>query len=210
MIHVAVVEDDPLAAELLTDYISNEDMKVVRHYQSAEQALEEIPRLPLPDVLLMDIGLPGVDGIEATQRLKQQFEDLEVLMLTTFEDTETIIRAIKAGASGYMLKASRSSEICDAIREIKRGGSTLSGSVARKLVNEFQHESVSHELEALTDRENDILGNLIEGGSYKAIADQLDISVHTVNNHIRHIYKKLHVNSRAEAVAIATGSGAPT
>ena len=204
MIHVAVVEDDPLAAELLSDYISTEDMKVVQHYPSAEQAVADIPRLPLPDVILMDIGLPGMDGIQATELLKQKFEDLEILMLTTFEDTETIIRAIKAGASGYMLKASRSGEICAAIREVKRGGSMLSGSVARKLVSEFQQEKATIELEELTEREKAILKELISGKSYKAIAADLDISVHTVNNHIRHIYKKLHVNSRAEAVALAT------
>lgn len=204
MIHVAVVEDDPLAAELLTDYISTEDMKVVQHYPSAEQAVAEIPRLPLPDVVLMDIGLPGMDGIQATQMLKQKFDDLEILMLTTFEDTATIIRAIKAGASGYMLKASRSHEICAAIREVKRGGSMLSGSVARKLVSEFQQEASTPELEELTDRERAILKELIGGKSYKVIAADLNISVHTVNNHIRHIYKKLHVNSRAEAVALAT------
>ena len=179
MIHVAVVEDDPLAAELLTDYISTEDMKVVQHYPSAEQAIADIPRLPLPDVILMDIGLPGMDGIEATQKLKQRFDDLEILMLTTFEDTGTIVRAIKAGASGYMLKASRSHEICAAIREVKRGGSMLSGSVARKLVSEFQQTPPNPKLEEKPNMPN--MATKIKQG--------------TVNSHQVKGFRKLSVRS---------------
>ncbi len=206
MIHVFLVEDDPLAADLLIDYIQTDDMRVDRHFANAEEAIEQMPKLPLPDVVLMDVGLPGMTGIEATEQLKQTFPDLEVLMLTTFEDTQTIVSAIKAGASGYLLKASKSSDICSAIREVNRGGSMLSGLVARKLIGEFQARSGSRsETESLTERESDILDRLIRGDSYKVIAIDLDISVHTVNNHIRHIYKKMHVNSRAQAVALATG-----
>jgi DNA-binding NarL/FixJ family response regulator len=178
--------------------------------------MSSIPNLPLPDVILLDVGLPGVSGIEATEDLKSRFPDLEIIMLTTFEDTETIVRSIKAGASGYLLKASRAEEIRGAITQICRGGSTLSGSVARKLLQEFRnptqgrdagldHLASSDSLESLTERERHILGLLIGGGSYKAIAADLDISVHTVNNHIRHIYKKLHVQSRSEAVAKSLG-----
>jgi DNA-binding NarL/FixJ family response regulator len=216
LLNICIVEDDPLAAGLLRDYIEGDDMRVVCHYSSAEDAMSGIPNLPLPDVILMDVGLPGVSGIEATENLKSRFPDLEVIMLTTFEDTETIVRSIKAGASGYLLKASRAGDIRDAITQICRGGSTLSGSVARKLLQEFRHPTQGRDLgadrvasddslDSLTTRESHILDLLISGGSYKAIAADLDISVHTVNNHIRHIYKKLRVQSRSEAVAKSLG-----
>ena len=216
LLNICIVEDDPLAADLLRDYIEGDDMRVVCHYSSAEDAMSGIPKLPLPDVILMDVGLPGASGIEATENLKSRFPDLEVIMLTTFEDTETIVRSIKAGASGYLLKASRAADIRAAITQICRGGSTLSGSVARKLLKEFRHPTHGRELgadrlasddnlDSLTTRESHILDLLIGGGSYKAIAADLDISVHTVNNHIRHIYKKLHVQSRSEAVAKSLG-----
>jgi len=216
LLNICIVEDDRLAADLLRDYIEGDDMRVVCHYSSAEDAMSGIPNLPLPDVILMDVGLPGVSGIEATEYLKSRFPDLEIIMLTTFEDTETIVRSIKAGASGYLLKASRAGEIRSAITQICRGGSTLSGSVARKLLQEFRHPTQGRDagmdhlttddsLDSLTERERHILDLLIGGGSYKAIAADLDISVHTVNNHIRHIYKKLHVQSRSEAVAKSLG-----
>ncbi|MFV2090935.1 MAG: response regulator transcription factor [Pseudomonadales bacterium] len=207
---VCVVEDDPTAAELLEDYISGDGLSISSHYLSAEDALAQIPLLPLPDAVLMDVGLPGMQGTEATKRLKERYPNLEILMLTTFEDTETIVDSIKAGASGYMLKASSSEEIRNAIFEVCRGGSFLTGSVARKLLSEFQTDQESPvrssgELETLTEREQVILNRLVLGESYKIIAAELAISVHTVNNHIRHIYRKLHVNSRAEAVAKALG-----
>lgn len=211
MLNICIVEDDPLAANLLQEYIEGDDMRVVNHYSSAEDAMSRIPILPLPDVILMDVGLPGASGIDATSNLKSRYPDLEIIMLTTFEDTETIVRSIKAGASGYLLKASRAEEIRGAIKQICRGGSTLSGSVARKLLREFRqptHErdtATDDELESLTEREHHILDLLISGKSYKAIAADLDISVHTVNNHIRHIYKKMHVQSRSEAVAKTLG-----
>ncbi len=211
MLNICIVEDDPLAADLLQDYIEGDDMRVVSHYSSAEDAMSRIPSLPLPDVILMDVGLPGASGIDATSNLKSRFPDLEIIMLTTFEDTETIVRSIKAGASGYLLKASRAEEIRGAITQICRGGSTLSGSVARKLLREFRRPTrerdlaTNDELESLTERDNLILDLLTSGKSYKAIAADLDISVHTVNNHIRHIYKKMHVQSRSEAVAKSLG-----
>lgn len=216
VLNICIVEDDPLAADLLREYIEGDDMRVVCHYGSAEDAIAKIPSLPLPDVILMDVGLPGASGIEATEELKSRFPDLEIIMLTTFEDTETIVSSIKAGASGYLLKASRAEEIQNAIKQICRGGSTLSGSVARKLLREFRQVGIVRDtpaeppvtddsLDELTDRERNILDLLIAGGSYKAIAADLEISVHTVNNHIRHIYKKLRVQSRSEAVAKSLG-----
>ena len=210
MPRVCLVEDDPTAAELLADYIRGDDLEISEHYGSAEEAMAGIPAGPLPDVVLMDVGLPGMSGTEATRRLKESIPDLEVLMLTTFEDSGTILDAIKAGASGYVLKASSSQEIRDAIFEVCRGGSYLSGPVARKLLAEFQSPppdagAETGTLQTLTARERTILDLLVRGRSYKLIAAELGISVHTVNNHIRHIYRKLQVNSRAEAVARALG-----
>ncbi len=210
MLTICLVEDDPTAAELLTDYISGQDLRIVRHFGSAEEALDGITAGSLPDVVLMDVGLPGMQGTEATRRLKERFPHLEILMLTTFEDSATILESIRAGASGYVLKASSSEEIRDAVFEVCRGGSFLSGPVARKLLGEFQAPAGEsggppEKLEMLTDRERTILDLLVHGHSYKWIAGELSISVHTVNNHIRHIYRKLQVNSRAEAVARALG-----
>lgn len=216
MIFVTLVEDDPIAADLLKDYLSGEELKINCHYTSAEAALARIPSLPLPDIVLMDIGLPGISGIEATKRLKQLFPDIDIVMMTTFEDSKSILEAIKAGASGYLLKASSSDEIRDALQEIHRGGSFLSGRIARKVLDEFRGGLVAqdvpaaanaHQVEQLTEREQEILDRLVKGDSYKVIADVCSISVHTVNNHIRRIYEKMQVHSRAEAVARAMGMG---
>ena len=214
MIFVTLVEDDPIAADLLKDYLSGEELKINNHYASAEVALERIPTLPLPDIILMDINLPGISGIEATQRLKQQFPDIDIVMMTTFEDSKSILGAIRAGASGYLLKASSSAEIRDALQEIHRGGSFLSGRIARKVLDEFRNDLLvqdvptnSHQVEQLSTREQEILDRLVKGDSYKTIADACNISVHTVNNHIRKIYEKMQVHSRAEAVAKVMGVG---
>ena len=212
MIFVTLIEDNPVAADLLKEYLSGEELKITSHYDSAEEALAKIPSLPLPDLVLMDIGLPGLSGIETTRRLKQQFPELEIVMLTTFEDSRSVVDAIKAGASGYLLKASSQAQIRDALLEIKRGGSFLSGRIARKVLEEFragffspneQHEMIG--INSLTAREQETLDKLVAGASYKAIAREFNISVHTVNNHIRRIYEKMQVSSRAEAVARAMG-----
>lgn len=197
-----------MAAELLAEYINGEDLKIVGHYGSAEAAIEGLSENSLPDIVLMDVGLPGMSGTDATKVLKERHPALEILMLTTFEDTATIVRAIKSGASGYLLKAASSEEISSAIREVCRGGSFMTGSVARTLLAEFKQApelADAQALEMLTERERMILDRLVQGQSYKVISVELSISVHTVNNHIRHIYRKLQVNSRAEAVAKALG-----
>ncbi len=211
MLQLALVEDDPMAAELLKDYLSTEEMRIERHFETAEAALEALQAPPLPDLVLMDIGLPGLSGIEATRRLKARFPELEVVILTTFEDSRSVVEAIKAGASGYLLKASSQQQIREALLEVMRGGSYLSGRIARKVLQEFRSTvpvlPKAGLQEELTEREREILDLLVAGVSYKGIAQRLGISVHTVNSHIRHIYEKLHVNSRAEAAAKVLGSG---
>ncbi len=211
MIFVTIVEDNPIAANLLKEYIENPEIRVGTVYASGEEALEAIPANPLPDLVLVDIGLPGISGIEVTRKLKEMYPDLEIMIQTVFEDTSTIVSAIKAGASGYILKASTRDDITRAIMEVKKGGSFLSGKIARKIFQEFQSSdttdaAASIETFLLTAREEEILRELIRGATYKEIASRLDISIHTVNNHIRKIYEKLRVNSRGEAVARAIGS----
>jgi DNA-binding NarL/FixJ family response regulator len=212
MIFAAIIEDNPLAAELIREYIEGPEIRVNAIYRSGEEALEEIPQIPLPDILLVDIGLPGISGIEATRRLKDKFPDVEILIQTVFEDTASIIAAIKAGASGYILKASSRDEMIRAIMEVRRGGSFLSGRIARKILQEFKSLNDSKPVNvdlasySLTAREEEILRELIRGAAYKEIANRFEISIHTVNNHIRKIYEKMRVNSRGEAVAKAMGA----
>lgn len=209
MIQIAIVEDNPLAGKILNDYLEGEDLHVTAVYTSGEEAIETIPTLPLPEIVLMDIGLPGITGIETTRRLKEACPQIEIVMQTVFEDSKNIVDAIKAGASGYILKASSKEDIINALWEVKKGGSFLTGKIARKVLQEFQVDvSGGTGLKpaptsfGLTEREEDILRELVKGASYKEMADRLCISIHTVNNHIRKIYEKMQVNSRGEAVAM--------
>ncbi len=207
---IAIVEDDPLAAGILKEYLEGGDMHVIAVYGSGEEALERIALLPLPDIVLMDIGLPGMSGIEAMSALKDRYPDIHVVVQTIFEDADTIMKAIRAGASGYILKASTREEILDALREVRSGGSPLSGKIAKKILDECRREeplgsSGRRRKFDLTPRESSILESLIGGESCKCIAADLCISIHTVNNHLRNIYEKMRVNSRSEAVARAIG-----
>lgn len=211
MLYIALIEDDPIAADLLKEYLTDDDFKIVSHFLSSEEALEKFPTLTLPDAVLMDINLPGRNGIETTAILKKRYPDLEIIMLTAHEDIKSILAAIKAGASGYLLKGSSRQQIREALVEVNRGGSFLSGRVARSMLNQFKTSDIEpevsshHEMDKLTKREQQILEGLMSGNSYKVISTDLEISVFTVNNHIRKIYEKLQVKSRAEAVAKITG-----
>ena len=158
-----------------------------------------------PDIVLMDIGLPGISGIEALRIIKQHFPDLKVLMQTVYEENEKIFDSILAGASGYILKNTSPSRMLEAIREIYDGGAPMSPSIATKVLKMVVQPSTATKSDAfnLSDREKEILSCLVEGMSYKLIADQCFISMDTVRTHIRHIYEKLHVHSKGEAVAKA-------
>jgi DNA-binding NarL/FixJ family response regulator len=217
MLYVAIVEDNKKAGRILREYIDGGDIKVTAVYTSGEEALKTIPTLPLPDVILMDIGLGGLSGIEVTRQLKDRYPEMEIVIQTVFEDTATIIEAIKAGASGYLLKASSREDILRALQEVKRGSSFLTGTIARKVLKDFQRprEQPAAPIRtsefSLTGREEEILKALTRGLQNKEIAEQLGISAHTVNNHIRRIYEKLRVHSRGEAVAraIAAATSVP-
>lgn len=163
--------------------------------------LEEEIRTLKPDVVLMDIDLPGISGIEAVLQVKSLKPDAQVLMLTVFDDEEKIFEALRNGASGYLLKHTPPSEIIASIFDIHQGGSPMTANIARKVLQYFQQQRVSRaDVYNLSAREQDILKGLVAGYSYKLIADELFISIDTVRSHIRHIYDKLQVNSKTEAV----------
>jgi DNA-binding NarL/FixJ family response regulator len=202
VITVSIVDDEADLREHIAGYLAAAgDIRCVSAYASAEEALERLPQ-DKPDVVLMDINLGGMDGIECVRRLKTQMPEAQVLMLTVFEDTEKIFSALAAGASGYLLKRMSPKKLLEAIAEVREGGSPMSASIARKVVQSFQaappqgDESVD-----LSQRERSVLDGLAEGLAYKQIADQLGVSIHTVRNYIRRIYEKLHVQTRTEAVA---------
>ena len=200
---VSVVEDDEAIRTSLTDLINDTDgMSVVGAYSSCESALEDLPRHP-PDVLLMDIGLPGMSGIEGVRMIKPLHPSIDILMMTVYDDQERIFDSICAGASGYLLKNTPSSELIRGIREIKTGA-PMSPSIARLVLAALRQQPSAAKAEYdLTPREIEILQSLVDGLSYKMIADKLFLSPFTVHSHIKHIYEKLHVHSKSEAVSKA-------
>jgi DNA-binding NarL/FixJ family response regulator len=200
---VSIVDDEADLREHIAEYLTAAgDIVCKSSYASAEAALEHLPQ-DKPDVVLMDINLGGMDGIECVRRLKAQMPGAQVLMLTVFEDPEKIFRALAAGASGYLLKRMSPKKLLEAIAEVRAGGSPMSASIARKVVESFQRSRPGHAEESaeLSQRERSVVNGLAEGLAYKQIADQLGVSIHTVRNYIRRIYEKLHVQTRTEAVA---------
>ena len=206
----AMVEDDaPFAAALQRYFALVKEVQCVAHYRSADAALEKITSDP-PEVLLVDINLPGMSGIEFVSRIKLRFPQVLCLMLTMYEESTLIFDALKAGASGYLLKRASPKEVVAAIVETRTGGSPMSPEIARRVVSFFHQnhaartpsaELVDPEIENLAPREREVLDLLAKGYLYKEIGEQLGISTHTVNTHIRRIYEKLHVQSRSQAVA---------
>jgi DNA-binding NarL/FixJ family response regulator len=199
---VSIVEDNSaICASLERVLASSADMSCVSASRNAEHALRTIPQ-EKPEVVLMDIELPGISGIECTARLKRLLPNLRILILTVYKDHDQIFKALEAGASGYLLKRSSSEEILRAIRDVKEGGAPMSAEIAAKVVQSF-HKPVAAEtarVQNLTARESEILGLLARGYVAKEIADQLGISYETVRGHLANIYEKLHVRSRTEAV----------
>lgn len=169
-------------------------------YASAEEALKKLPG-NMPDVVLMDIELPHKSGVECTQALKVAFPDVQILMLTTYHDSEVIFNALRAGANGYLLKRTRPAALLKAIEEVYAGGAPMTASIARQVVTHFhQITKPTNEVDKLTPREREVLEELAKGSLYKEVADHLKISLSTVNSHIEAIYNKLHVQTRTEAV----------
>jgi len=203
-ISVSIVEDDAPVRKILAGWIRDaNDFECLSEHRSAELALAQLPQKK-PNIVLMDINLPGLSGIECVRRLKPQLPETQFLMLTVYEDSDHIFDALAAGATGYLLKQTPHDELLAALKGVFAGGSPMTGSIARKLVLSFQNppaQRQSREHVDLTPREREVLELLARGYLYKEIADALQISIPTVNTHIRRTYEKLHVQSRGRAVA---------
>lgn len=201
-IAVSIVEDDAPAREILADWVRHADgFKCVGQHGSVEQALEDLPA-EKPSVVLMDINLPGISGIEGVRRLKPLLPDTQFLMVTVYEDTDHVFDALAAGATGYLLKQTPRSELLASIKDVYAGGSPMTSNIARRVVQAFHREDPTvPESAKLSPREREVLELLARGYLYKEIMDSLDISRGTLNTYVRRIYEKLHVRSRAQAVA---------
>lgn len=202
-VRVAIVEDDNwLRAKLAREIGRAPGFLCVDSFRSAEAALQHIPTL-LPDVVLMDINLPGMDGVNCVRHLKELCPEVQFLMLTVYEETEQIFNSLRAGARGYLLKRTTTKELIEAIRQVQEGGTPLTDHIAREMVQYFNQQGGERAttIDALSPREKQVLECLAQGASYKEVADQLALSIDTVKMNTRHIYRKLHVHSRGEAVA---------
>lgn len=202
-IKVAIVEDNEKLRATLGRIIGRtEGFECVGQYATAEEALAAIPGLR-PDVVLMDINLPGLNGVECVRQLKLQCPETQFIMLTVYEDTDNIFNALAAGATGYLLKRSSRDELLQAIRDVVNGGSPMTTHIARKVVQSFQRPTprAADTAAELSPREREVLDLLAQGFLYKEIADRLGVSYETVHTHIRRIYEKLQVRTRTEAVA---------
>jgi DNA-binding NarL/FixJ family response regulator len=202
-VRVSVVEDDTLVREQLVHQLNRAaGFSIVSSHDSAERALEEIPQVN-PDVVLMDINLPRMSGIDCVRRLKEQLPNTHFIMLTVYEDADAIFRSLLAGAVGYLLKgrSESSAQVIDAVRDATRGGSPLNSLIARKIVQHFYHQRGHSEAEhPLSLREREVLELLSKGLLYKEIADVLGVNIETIRKHCHNIYEKLQVSSRTEAV----------
>jgi DNA-binding NarL/FixJ family response regulator len=201
-IKVSIIEDDDWIREnLATQIAQTSGFRFLDSFRTGEDGLSRIP-LNVPDVVLMDINLPKMSGIECVRKLKALLPSIHILMLTVYEDSDKIFDSLLAGASGYLLKRTPQAEILEAIADVHRGNSPMTGHIARKVVQYFnQRGSADKEIEKLSKREREVLDHLSQGSPYKEIADVLSLSIDTVRMHIKGIYGKLHVHSRGEAVA---------
>jgi DNA-binding NarL/FixJ family response regulator len=201
MIKVAIVEDNRGTRESLTELVGRAStLRCVGAHPNGEEALRNIP-VEQPDVVLMDINLPGMSGIECVGRLKERLPKTQVLMLTTYEEADLIFDSLRNGANGYLLKNMPPSELVQAVEQVHSGGAPMSMQIARKVVNHFQQiKQPASDVERLTKREQEILALLAKGYLYKEIANQLGITLSTVRAHLHTIYEKLHVQSRTQAV----------
>jgi DNA-binding NarL/FixJ family response regulator len=201
MITVSIVDDEKELCQSIATFVNGAPgFRCLSMYHSGEAALEHLPR-DRPDVVLMDIHMTGMSGIECVEKLKDKVPQVHVLMLTIYEDTEQIFKALSAGASGYVLKRLTPSKLLEAIRDVYEGGSPMSSSIARKVVSSFQGAPKTSNKTGLSSREQMILDCLAKGLTYKQTADKLSISIPTIRSYLRRIYEKLHVQSRTEAVA---------
>jgi len=203
-VKIVIVEDETwIREDLVVKINAAPGFHCVNNYRTAEEALEGIPA-DEPDVVLMDINLPGMDGVECIRRLRVKLPQVKYLMLTVYSDSEKIFDSLLAGASGYLLKRTATAELLEAIQQVRSGGAPMSSSIARKVVEYFneigeQKSNTSTNTATLSPREQQVLELLAKGAAYKKIADQLALSIDTIRMHVKHIYAKLYVHSRSEA-----------
>ncbi|MFD2533096.1 response regulator [Gracilimonas halophila] len=200
---IGIVEDNKKIRDLIQRYLDmQKDMDCPVAVDSVEEMLDYLEEHQRPNVILMDIQLPGMSGIKGMEIIKSKYPEVEIMMLTVYHDSHKIFDSLKAGASGYLLKHTSLPEIKESIENLMKGGAPMSPQIARKVISHFNEEAPKkNEDSMLTNREQDIVNGLVDGLSYKLIADRYDISIDTVRAHIRNIYKKLHVNSKAEVIA---------
>jgi DNA-binding NarL/FixJ family response regulator len=202
-LNLAIVEDDPEVRWLLSDYLHRQPgLNVVVVSESAEQFLAELPDALPPDVVLLDLGLPGLSGLEALPLIKQQLPRADIIVQTVFEDPDRIYLALSRGASGYLLKSTPLAQLQQAVRDVARGGSSLSPSVARRVLAHFK-PSASHHPAGLSAREQQVFEALVDGLADKEIAQRLGLGLETVHTHVKHVYHKLHVSGRIELLSRA-------
>jgi len=199
-IAVSIVEDDPQTRKIFADWVSRAPgFRLAGEWGDAERALEALPAKKT-DVVLMDINLPGMSGVEAVRRLKPLLPDTQFVMLTVYEDADHIYNALAVGATGYLLKQTPRAELLAAVEDVHQGGSPMTSNIARKVVQSFKQAEAPNG-QGLSPREQEVLELLARGYLYKEIAERLNITVPTVNTYVRRMYEKLHVRSRAQAVA---------
>ncbi|HEX5218046.1 MAG TPA: response regulator transcription factor [Verrucomicrobiae bacterium] len=200
MTKVAIVEDNRTTREGLETIVNlSSDFQCVCTCATAEEALQKLPREE-PELVLMDIQLPNMSGVDCVERLKESMPGLKAIMVTVYEDPDRIFRALRAGASGYLLKRSAPEEVLNAMREVQQGGGAMSGEIARKVIGYFREQATTTaEVDQLTSREREVLDLVVHGLSNKEIAERLSVTVAAVRWHLKHIYHKLHVHSRTEA-----------
>jgi DNA-binding NarL/FixJ family response regulator len=201
MTKVAIVEDNRTTREGLETIVNmSSDFRCIATCATAEEALRVLPT-HAPEMVLMDIQLPNMSGVECVARLKELLPEVKAIMVTVYEDPDRIYSALRAGASGYLLKRSTPEEVLSAMREVQQGGGAMSGEIARKVIGYFREQvTTTEEVDQLTAREREVLELVVNGMSNKEIADRLNVTLAAVRFHLKHIYQKLHVHSRTEAV----------